>query len=53
MMLWLCTRAAISACASLTWQDIATSVFANSITFDDIFLVRPLGLGNDEISIIS
>ena len=42
----------ISVHASLTWQNIATSVFANSITFEAFFLVGPLGLGNSEIEII-
>ena len=34
---------------SLTWQDIATSVFVNSIAFKDIFSVREsLRIGNNE-----
>ena len=37
----------LSTC-SVTWQDITTLTFANSITFEDTFLVRgPLKQGND------
>ena len=34
-----------SACASLTYQDITTSVLVNSITFEDGFSVGPNRLG--------
>ena len=33
------------ACANLTYQDIATSVLVNSITFEDGFSVGPIRLG--------
>ena len=33
-------------------EDITTSVFINLITFEDLFSVGPLGLGDDEIESI-
>ena len=41
-------------CVNLTGEDIATSAFANSVAFEDIYLVGgPLKLGtNDQLALL-